>query len=283
MTDSPYAPDACPGHCNRPYRRAVDDHPAVLTRYKLAVDQYADVLMPEYQRAVQTWCEHVAAGGFVLVEPRPPVHPGEPPAVPDEYTPGDPVWCTRDAGAIRRALAGLDDLASLLESWSDGHRGATSGTKVSAKAGSRSPSPIADTLDHLYGILVRVEDDWREHCGYRRRPQRARDGRARRLTIAFLSDELRGILDNPGSVRFGLGVLAWERRLQAMTTSEPVVQRRAAVPCPAKGCGRRALRSRADGYTQCAACGRLLSEDEYQDLVDEQDGQAAAVEEARAS
>lgn len=283
MNDITYDQDACPGPCNRGYRRAVDAYPGALRAHEFLVDQYNHALAT-YQDAYAWWQQHTTAGVFVLVEPVPPAPPGAPPANPAEQkTVGDPVWCRRDAGAVRRALASLDDLASLLESWADGHRGATSGSKLGAtKSGSRSPSAIADTLDTLYGLLVTTEDQWREHCGYFRRPQRARDSRARRFTITFLLEELRDILENPGSVRFGLGVLAWERRLQAMTTSEPLVQRRAAVPCPAKGCGRRALRSRPDGYTQCAACGRLLSEEEYQELVDEQDGQAIELE-ARAS
>jgi hypothetical protein len=275
VTDSPYAADACPGPCNRRYQHAVDDHPAALTAYEYAIDTFAAAL-PEYQRAVEVWQEHTAAGGLVLVEPLPPMHPGEPPAPPTEYQPGDPVWCSRCAGAIRRALAGLDDLASLLDSWADGHRGATSGEKLGktgAKATTGSPSPIADTLDALYGALVKTEDDWREaRDGYARRPTRARDARARRLTIAFLLTELRDILNHPGSLKFGLGVLAWEKRLRALTTEEPVVRRRLAVRCPRTKCRQRALRTRDDGYTQCGVCGQLLNEDEYQALIDEQDG-----------
>lgn len=285
MTDTTYDQDACPGPCNRGYRKAVDAYPGALRAHAFLVDQYNHALAA-YEDTYAWWAQHTAAGVLVLVEPVPPAPPGAPPADPAEQkTRGNPVWCSRDAGAVRRALASLDDLASLLESWADGHRGATSGSKLGAtKSGSRSPSAITDTLDTLYGLLVTAEDQWRDHRGYPDRPQRARDSRARRLTIAFLMSELRDILENPGSVRFGCGVLAWERRLQAMTTSEPLVQRRAAVPCPAKGCGRRALRSRPDGYTQCAACGRLLSEEEYQELVDQMDIVVTVLEEeARAS
>lgn len=265
MTDSPYAEDACPGPCNRMYRRAIDDYQAALVIYEQA--------RAEYEEAYEDWRAYADDSP----EPVPPEPPAEPTAA---HTAGDPVWCSRCAGTIRRALANLDDLASLLECWADGHRGATSGQQVGTtgpRAHSGSPSPISDTLDKLYGMLVQVEDQWRDHRNYPRRPQRARDSRARRLTIAFLLGELRDILDNPGSVRFGLGVLAWERRLQAMSTSEPIVQRRTAVRCPR--CRERALRTRDDGYTQCATCGRLLNEEEYQELVNEQDdaGQTAVV------
>lgn len=83
------------------------------------------------------------------------------PAPPDvAFTPGDPTFCGRCVAAIRRALVELDDLAALLESWSDGHRGASSGERTSTRRpGSGSPSPIADTLDELYRMLAKCEAD----------------------------------------------------------------------------------------------------------------------------
>jgi hypothetical protein len=160
--------------------------------------------------------------------------------------------------------------------------GGTSGHKLGKtgpKAHPGSPSRIADELDDLYGALVQVEDPGRDHRGYPEWGQRARDGRARRLVIAFLLEELRDILGNPGSVKFGLGILAWERRLQAMTTSEPVIQRRPAR-CPNSQCRQRALWTRADGMTECRACGRLMHEHEYAELVARDDGSVDRAEEA---
>lgn len=272
MTDSPYAANACPGPCNRAYRRAVDDYETAKVIYEQALAKYDEETLPAYEAAYAWWEEHIDAGVLVVREPTRPEPPTEPAKPTEGYNLQDPVWCSRDAGRIRTALTTLDDLASLLGSWADGHRGATSSQRygtTGTRAHPGSPSPIGDTLDELYGALVQVEDDWREYCDYPKRPQRARDARARRQTIAFLFEELRSILDNPGSVRFGLGILAWERRLQAMTTSEPVVQRRPGR-CPR--CRKRALRSRNDGYTQCAECGRLLTEEEYQDGVEHDDG-----------
>lgn len=271
MTDSPYATNACPGRCNRKYRRAIDDHETAKVIHEQA--------MAGYQRAHDYWRDRVEEEGILVFrEPMPPAPPAEPDIT---HTHGDPVWCSRDAGLIRAALSNLDDLASLLDSWSDGHRGATSGQKLGTsgpKAHPGSPSRIADELDDLYGALVQVEDLWRDHRGYPERGQRARDGRARRLVIAFLLEELRDILGNPGSVKFGLGVLAWERRLQAMTTSEPVIQRRPAR-CPNSTCRQRALWTRADGMTECRACGRLLHEHEYGELVARDDGSVDRTEE----
>lgn len=296
MTDSPYAADACPGPCNRRYRKTIDSYLHAQILHGQALAEYEQALpdlqaayhaaMDTYAEAHAWWKAHADAGVLVVREPTSPTFPPPPapPAEPAEedlaYTRGDPVWCSRDAGLIRGALRNLDDLASALEAVADGRRGAAISQKygtIGTPAHPGSPSPIGDTLDVLYGQLVKCEDDWREANGYLDRPQRARDSRARRLTIAFLESELRGILNHPGSVAFGLGILAWERRLQAMTTSEPVVQRRPAR-CPR--CRQRALRSRRDGMTQCAECGLLMHEDEYQALLDEDEGGAGQLEEA---
>lgn len=183
------------------------------------------------------------------------------------FTPGVPVFCGRCVAAIRRALADLDDLAALLESWSDGHRGAASGERTSSRRTTAgSPSPIADTLDEMYQMLARVESDWRDaHEHLPPRPHRA-GPEARPRTIAWLLGQLDAILAHPGSVRFGKGVLGWQAKLQALAKSDPVVRRRPAVPCPR--CDRRALRTRDDGYTQCGKCGRLLDEAEYDELAE---------------
>lgn len=280
MTDSPYAANACPGPCNRRYRRAIDDHETAKVIHEQARATYEEETLPAFEDAHAWWQVRADAGVLVVREPTRPAPPTEPAEPTTAHNIQDPVWCGRCPGLIRAALANLDDLASLLDSWSDGHRGATSGQKlgkVGPKAHPGSPSRIADELDELYGRLVEIEDLWRDANDYPKRPQRARDARARRQVIAFLLEELRAILNNPGSVKFGLGILAWERRLQAMTTSEPVVARRNAVRCPR--CRERALRSRNDGYTQCAQCGQLLSEDEYQELVSRDDGSVDRTEE----
>ena len=62
-----------------------------------------------------------------------------------EPTPGDPVWCSRDAAAIRRALVEIDDLAALLASWADGHRAAGSGERTSGRRPARPRRPRSRT------------------------------------------------------------------------------------------------------------------------------------------
>jgi hypothetical protein len=273
-----------PGPCNRAYRKAVDNHETAKVIHDHALTHHHEQAIPAYEAAYAWWQHHADAGVLVVREPakpQPPIEPAEPTIT---HNVADPAWCSRCTGLIRAALANLDDLASLLDSWADGHRGATASQKYGTtghRAHPGSPSPIGDTLDELYGLLVRVEDDWREYRCYERRPNRARDARARRLTLAFLASELNDILNNAGSVRFGLGVLAWERRLQDLTTSEPVIQRRPAR-CPNDRCRQRALWTRADGMTECRNCGWLLHEHEYGELVARDDGSVDR-KEARAS
>ncbi|WP_433233776.1 hypothetical protein [Actinomadura nitritigenes] len=261
--------DHCPGRCNARYRKAWRDHRAAAAEHQNALGRWEDARLQ-------------AAGDPELLAALDRVRPAAPVEPDLAATPGEPVWCAKDVAGIRRALAELDDLAALLESWSDGHRGASSRDRTGgSRAGSASPSPspIADTLDELYRALAKVEDDWREHRGAPPRPHRGA-AEARMRCIGWLMGQLDQILAHPASVQFGKATMAWQRRLQELTRSDPVVRRRPAVPCPR--CDRRALRTRDDGYTQCGKCGRLLSEEEYNELADMAEVRLA-IEEAEAS
>ncbi len=254
---------ACPGPCSsRPWRMALD--------YNDTLDAWREALT-RWENARQQVLDAQAATGADeetrrMLRRLDEIRPQRPLPPEVSFAPGDPVWCSRDRAAIRKALAELDDLAALLESWSDGHRGASSGERTSSRrTTAASPSPIADTLDELYQSLAKVEADWRDaHPELPPRPHRA-GPEARPRTIAWLLGQLDQILAHPGSVPFGRGVLAWQSRLQHLAKSDPVVRRRP-VPCPR--CDYRALRTRDDGYTQCGHCGRLLSEDEYGELAE---------------
>jgi ribosomal protein L37AE/L43A len=244
---------ACSGPCNRAYRKALES-------YELAVREYRAALGHA----------NVAALAGLPEQPRPEAP--EPPKV--EATAGDPVWCSRCARMITAALKALDDHAAKLAAKADGHRERGDDARSTHAAGPGSPSPIGDTLDELYGDLVLVEDQWREARGYLPRPYRGRGARARMAVIAWLSEHIRDILAHPGSVDFGLRVLMWERRLQALAKDEPQTKRRAGR-CPR--CDQRAIRRREDGYSECAQCGRLMHEDEYTELVEaEASGQESA-------
>lgn len=249
-------PPVCPGPCNNRGRKAWG-------AYEAAVAAWPEV-EAGYHRAYEYWQARVAEVGAEDAG-REPVAP-QLPAEPDvEVILGDPVWCRRDAAMIRAALTETGELASRLEAWADGHRGATSGERTSTRRSEApSPSPIADTLLVLYGALRSVEDGWRRANGHSPRRNRARNSDARERTIAYLLTHLDRILAHPQSAPFGHAVLGWEWRLQQATTSEPVRRRR---PGRCVRCGERALRTRDDGYTECAKCGRWYHEDQYQEEV----------------
>ncbi|MFC5744802.1 hypothetical protein [Actinomadura rugatobispora] len=265
--------DICPGRENAPYVEAWNaydvDHAAWLEACDKALQEAGLplVVLPE--------------GSDKRAALMAPLRLPEPPEAPDlPCTIGNPVWCSRCQANILRALRGLDDLASNLESWQDGHRGAHSGERVSRRTtGPASASPVADTLDQFYGELVDVEDEWRQQRGYEPRPRRARDGRARRLTLAFLISEAGDLLADPERVTFARRLLHWERLLHGLARSEPVVRR---LPGRCPRCRFvNTLQTREDGYIRCRneKCGRLLSEEEYEELVESPD--AGLVAESR--
>lgn len=243
----------CPGPCNLDYRRAQQQYEEQLEAWNRAMDEHAEL---------------VAEGATGL--PGPPDRPEEPELKP---IPGEPVWCGRCHATVRAALASLDDLAAQLTAGIDGHRSAPSGDKVSGSRGAPSPNPASDTLDELYAALVKVENDWREYRGYAHRPDRSRSGAARSITIAWLLDHLDEILTHPASDQFGRAALAWQRRLQKMTKSQPTARRRPGC-CPR--CDLRALASRDDGYVECSSCGRLMDENEYLDEAGRQSAKRAS-------
>lgn len=245
----------CPGPCNAKARKARADHETALGLWEKAV--------AGWQRAHACWLDQVAEVGpdNAIREPVRPRRPPEPDITP---TVGDPVWCRRCAALVRRALADLDDLAAILDTWSDGHRGRTSGEKTSTRrTDAPSPSPIADTLDELYAALTQVEDQWRDARGYSSRPQRGRNGHARMSSVSWLLSQFDDILCHPASEQFGKATLSWQKRLQGLTRSEPIRRQRPGrcTRCPTPT---RALWTRDDGYTECGVCGRLYSEEEYE-------------------
>jgi hypothetical protein len=251
--------DACPGKCNRRYRQAWDN-------WEQAYEAWIKQCTAKATLADRQFPDDPAGRAAIVRDLKLPA----PPATPDNpVSVGDPIWCERCKAIIAKALARLDDLASLLESWQDGHRGASSGESGPRRgAEPGSPSPISDILDKLYGELIEVEDQWRRLRSYPPRPRRARDGRARRHSIAFLSGELRDILTSKTYVEFGKRVLAWERLLYTLSRSEPVVR---PVPGRCPRCRyKNVLATRDDGRVQCrrSQCNRLLSQEEYDELVD---------------
>ncbi|KAB2347333.1 hypothetical protein [Actinomadura rudentiformis] len=248
--------DVCAGPENRPYREAWDAwdtaYEAWLQHCLDTAENAAEALSAVYED------EEARTTAFdALGLPQPPATPAEACVL------GAPVWCSRCRARIRGALGSIGDLAALLESWADGHRGAASGEQIlSRRASTPSPSPITDTLDELYGRLAEVEAGWRAHAGHQTRPRRSRNAEARELVLAYLQAHLDEMLKHPGSVTFGYEVWVWERRLRTLAKSDPVVRKRPGR-CPRCRLVN-VLRTRDDGHTECCDCGRLMNEEEYQ-------------------
>jgi hypothetical protein len=250
---------ACLGPCNRGWREAWARHEA-------------DVVAWQVQHAA--W-QALADAGQVGPE-HAPLAPDRPVVQP---TPGEPLWCMSCAGALRRALLDLDDLAALVAAESDGHRGQALGAASTAPKSHRTPSPAAHLVDELYGVLTRIETDWRAARGFPHRPQRStpagaamprpRGATPRTLCIGWLAEQLPDMLHDPWSAVVARNIFAWRVRLQAAARARPEAIIR--VRCPR--CDQRAMRRRDDGYAVCGGlfqgrpCGRLASPEEIDALA----------------
>lgn len=252
-------PTPCPGPCNNRARRAWKDYETAWAAWEKAYDAHAAAL---------------EAGKDAGDPPEPPAEPT------NTVVQGDPVFCHTDNTRIRAALGELDQLAGQLQADIDGQRGAP-GTEQE-KTGKRgkasttqSVDPRVDDLDELYRALAKIEDEWRAFRGYAPRPYMGDAGEQplhaganpRNKTIGFLVDEAPAMLLHPGCVKFGLGVLAWQRLLQGATHSQPIPVRRPGRCPECKTTG--TLFRRADGFTECRkpGCPRVLSEDDYEATV----------------
>ncbi|MCW2915508.1 MAG: hypothetical protein JWN52_3576 [Actinomycetia bacterium] len=172
---------------------------------------------------------------------------------------GDPVWCGKCAGALRRMLAELDDLAAIYAAEADGHRTKPGSERVSGSAGRRSPSPVADDLDELYGDLHGWESAYRGED-----PQARRGYLATSITtvVAWLGAHFDGIITNTDiALNFGQEVRQWHKKLRGRTSAgaEKHTKKR---PCPR--CDQRTLTwKEGEDYVECESCGRLMTLDEY--------------------
>lgn len=234
------AEQACPGGCNYHWRKAREAWEQALAAY--------DPLDPAQSR----------------------------PDPPDLYPyPGDP-WCPRCKSAIRRQLAELDDLASILAAMTDGHRGRRPGAKLSRgrKQGVPSPSPSADMLEELRNDLHGWETAARGTDPLARRGFLATETTT---AVAWLAAHFDQVITADFAADFGAEVLDWHRVLRRVTSAGTGVQHKP-VRCPR--CDEYALWwAEGDDHVECrgkgGTCGRLIGMDEYEAL-------AAAQERGRA-
>ena len=231
---------ACPGPCNARVREA---HEA----YKQALALY-DPLDPHQSR------------------PQPPdIQPWE----------GTPVWCSPCQSRISQRLGQLDDLASILQRYADGHREAPAGPMASGTGEPLSPSQAADTAEDLAGMLLHWEAQYR-HLRQWPTPRRDDDlASAVTACSAWLASHLRGILTSAIAEQFGLGILSWHRELTGATKAGT---RKLIKPlrCPSPSCQQLTL-TWVEGeeavYCSNPECRRVISYAEYEVLVERAGGQ----------
>lgn len=228
MTD----PQACPGPCNNQARKA-------WAGFEDAYDRYA--------ADMEAW-------QIPLAWPAEPA----PPAATVMY--GEPVWSRSCAAMVGLALKECDDLAAKLYAKVDGYRGGA-GWGLNGVA-APDHKAIVDDLDRFYGTLVAAEDEWRRVRRYDPRMQRGRGAHARTTCVTWLSGQIADILLVPGSVKFGLDLLYWQRWLRAKAQDDPV-STRSPIMCPR--CSERAVRRTDHGpyEYECSGCHRLLTQREY--------------------
>jgi hypothetical protein len=240
MTASP-----CPGtSCNGRYWKAWDDYDKALAGY--------DPLNPETSRPEQPDVRWRADG--------------------------NPVWCSECTARIRRELASLDDLASLLLRTADGYEGTPRTEKVGGSSEPGSPSPAADQLDEMDRLLRLWEDGYRKLRGWDSAPRRGDDADRRTTSIAWLTAHLDGILGSAYALEFGGDVLDWRKAL-AGSTKAGVRKLRMPLRCPKPGgCGLLTLTwTEGSDRVECRnpGCGFIMSREKYEAEVS---AQAAALE-----
>ena len=231
------AEQACNGPCNYHWRKADE-------AYKQAVADY-NPLDPEQSRP-------------------------DPPGLYPVY--GDP-WCARCKTMIRRELAELDDLASILAAMTDGQRGRRPGTRLSRgkKQGVPSPSPAGDLLEELRNDMQGWESAVRGTDPLARRGFLATETTA---SISWLVAHFDQAIIHPDFAGdFGAEVGRWHRQLRRLTSAGTGVQHKP-VRCPR--CDEYAVWwAEGDDHAECrgkgGTCGRLIGMDELDALAEAQE------------
>jgi len=247
----------CKGPCNSRWRRAQDD----------------------YRRAVGEWQEQMAARNPGDPEPE---RPAEPEIRAWE---GSPWFCPRCQAQIRREMAELDDVASIVTAFADGHRVSTEAAgKVSGSKATPSPSPALDAIDELASVLRGWESALRGTEPAARRGLLAQEITT---TVAWLTSHFDAMITHPDfGGDFGAEISQWYRSLCQRSKAGTGRSRK---PMPCSRCHHLSL-YQEDGakYVECsrkAECGRLMTISEYEAEFDEwqQEREKAKEKLARAS
>jgi hypothetical protein len=205
-----------------------------------------------------------------------PLDPGQERPEPPEITPwpGEPVWCRPCQARISQRLAQLDDLASILARYADGHRDAPDGPMVSGTAETMSPSAAQDMADDLARMLGGWESAYRELTEAptpRRNPDQAEWITA---CSAWLAARLPRILASPMGEDFGHEILSWHRE---MTAQAKAGTRKLRKPLRCPGCQMLTLTwTEGDESVYCGnpACRMVMRYAEYEAEVSHRAGAA---------
>jgi hypothetical protein len=226
----------CPGSCNARYRAAA-------ARYQAEVAEHA--------RRIAA----LADGA----------EPPEPPRLPDiEPEPGEPVWCARCTGRLRRQLAELDDLAALIAARPPAPRADKPDDGAGRVSGTReqpSSSPAGDALEELAGWAR----DW-ESAIRGTGPLARRGYLATELTTSFAHLVARfdkAITVPAYAADFGAEIRLWHRELCDLAAAGQAARHK---PRPCPRCRKYTLwETIGKDHIWCSDtdCGRLLTREEY--------------------
>ena len=235
----------CPGVCNSRARKARDEYIKALETYDDAVEE--------------------RAGNPDLPEPRRP----EPPDIKFWY--GNP-FCLRCQARTRLRLAELDDLASIAAREADGHRSGPDAERVSGTRGTKSPSPVTDTLDELASVLRGWEAVARTQDGTP--PRRGYLATEITTTVCWLVAHFDPLIANPDIAEdFAREIIEWHRTLVRLTKAGTA---RHPKPMPCPRCDARSLEwEEGHEYVECQnrnwgnrECRKLMSLSEYDAAFD---------------
>lgn len=213
--------------------------------------------------AMEQWCAQMQRRQLGDPEPE---QPSETDTRPWE---GSPHYCPRDTATVRRELAELDDVASIVTMFADGHRSSTeAGGRVSGSKTQPSPSPAADAIDELESVLRGWESALRGTD-----PPARRGDLAMKVTtsVAWLLAHFDTMITHPDfGADFGTEVSQWHRSL---TERAKAGTGRSKKPMPCSRCHYQSL-YQEDGaqYVECsrkAECGRLMTVLEYEAEFDD--------------
>lgn len=215
---------ACPGECNKEWRKAVRRVIRALERGLAAGDTpdpdiWADLLTPEQ---------------------------------------GRPVWCSTCAAEVVRGVSRLPDLAAACGRRRDGQLAPPPPSERHAPAvAPPSPSPAFDQVEAIVAFAAGWADQLARHAGDDD-PARYRVNGFRGPTltrsVAFLIHRRTALLSAPFAREFGTELLSLVSRVEKVGGVDTLLHE-LAEPCYT--CGRRGL-SRRDGddYVECGYCGR---------------------------